>query len=136
MTDVRDIDCSKAPAALRSVLLYQPQAHPVWHSYQVSLVHLRYIDGMQDPVLIHPDATHEVHIFALDPASSPDPTDPETLHKLMPPNLAHQLRGRTDAGARDLFQAFVTALGAGTLSPDSDFRSHLVEWLDRWGKAS
>lgn len=136
MTNVRDIDCSNAPAALRSVLLYEPKSHPVWHFYQVSLVHLRHMDGMRAPVLIHPDSTHEIGIFALDPDSSPDPTDPSTISRLGPPNLAHQLRGRTDAGARDLFQAFVTALGAGTLSPDSDFRSHLIGWLDHWGKAS
>lgn len=136
MTDVREIDCSKAPGALRSVLLHLPKAHPVWHSYQVTLVHLRHVDGLPDPVLVHLDATHEILILALDPDSHPDPAVPDTIQPLMPPNLAHQLRGRTDDGARDLFQALVTALSAGSLSPDTDFRSHLLEWLDRWGKAS
>lgn len=136
MTNIRDIDCSKAPGALRSVLLYQPKAHPLWHSYQVSLVHLRHIHGLPDPVLTHLDATHEILILALDPESSPDPAVPDTLRPLTPPNLAHQLRRRTDDGAQDLFQAFVTALDAGSLSPDTDFRSDLVEWLDRWGRAS
>ncbi len=136
MNNVRDIDCSSAPACLGSVLLYRPEAHPLWHSYQVSLVHLRPMEGVRDGSLTSPDATHEIHIFALDPESTPDPADPSTIERLRPPNLVYQLRGRTDDGALDIFRAFVADLSSGVLNPDTDRRSAQLAWLDRWGVAS
>jgi hypothetical protein len=136
MSNVHKVDCSSSPAALRAALLERADAHPVWHTYLVSLVHLRPVEGVPPAVLTTADSTHEILIQALDPDSRPDPDDPSTFRPLMPPNLAHQLRGRTDEVANDLFAAFVQALSTGELSPDTDYRSSQIEWLSRWGKAS
>lgn len=136
MTNVREIDCSSAPACLGSVLLHRPDAHPLWHSYQVSVVHLRPMVGVRDAAYTGPGATHEIQIIALDPESTPDPSDPSTLKRLSPPNLVYQLRARSDGGARDVFRAFVAELSSGALSPDTDRRSAQIAWLDRWDEAS
>src|SRR5690606_37776191 len=119
MSNLLEINCADAPAALRAVLLHRPDAHPVWHSYQVSLVHLRPIEGWPLPDLRSPDSSHEIVILALDPESEPDPGVP-SIAPLTPPNLAHQLRAKTDEMALTVFGAFVQALAAGELNPDTD----------------
>ena len=136
MRDLREVDCASAPAALRAVLLRRPDAHPVWHTYQVSLVHLRPLPGGPAPKLTSADASHEIVILALDPEHEADPQVPSTIRPLMPPNLAHQLRGRTDDAALTVFAAFVQALLVGELNPDTDHRQCQIAWLKRWGKAS
>jgi hypothetical protein len=135
MSNLREINCASAPTALRAVLLHRPDAHPVWHTYQVSLVHLRPIEGGPPPELRSPDSSHEIVIQALDPESQPDPEVP-TIALLTPPNLVHQLRGRTDEMALTVFGAFVQALAAGELNPDTDHRQGQIAWLNRWGKSS
>lgn len=133
---LREVSCKLHPAALRAVLLHRPDAHPIWHSYVVSLVHLRPVPDGPPPVLAVPDATHELAIFALSPSSDPDPDELDTLRPLMPANLFHQLRGCSDEVALALFGAFVQALTNGELSPDTDYRRHQLAWLERWGRAS
>lgn len=136
MRTLREVSCASAPAALRAVLLHRPDAHPVWHTYQVSLVHLRPLPGAPAAALTSSDASHEILILALDPQSQPDPAVPSTIRPLMPPNLAHQLRGRTDDHALTMFAAFVQALSVGELNPDTDHRQCQIAWLERWAKAS
>jgi hypothetical protein len=130
-------ECSqKAPAVLRAVLLHRPDAHPIWHTYLVYIVHLRPLDGLPEPVLAFPDATHEIAIYALDPSCEPDPANPKTLRHLLPVNLSHQLRRRSDVGALAVFAEFVQALSSGALSPDTDCRRAQIGWLERWEQAS
>lgn len=131
---VREMDRSTAPACLRCVLLFRPDAHPVWNTYQVGLVHLRPLADWPPAQLLFPDATHEIQILALDPAHTPNPDDPSTLHRLLPPNLIHQLRGRTDENALKLFDGFVRELSR-EVSPDTDHRSCQLAWLERWATA-
>jgi hypothetical protein len=132
MTNVRELSCASAPAALRAVLLDRPDAHPVWKTYLVSLVHLRPLGDGRPCYLAQPDSSHEIMIRALDPRCKPDPAVPSTIRSLDPPNLIHQLRGQTDETALTAFGAFVQALSVGELNPDSDFTSYQIAWLDRW----
>jgi hypothetical protein len=136
VSNVRDIVLPEEhrlhSGSLRAVLLHRPDAHPVWHSYVVSLVHLRPLPELPPPNLAHQDSSHEIMVIALDPDFAPDPTDKSTLHPLHPPNLNHQLRGRTDETALALFNAFVQALSTGGLNPDTDHRGHTIAWLERW----
>jgi len=134
---VRELDCEGALASLRAVLLHRPDAHPIWHTYLVSLVHLRPIAGYPPVHLAFPDASHEITIVALDPDDpQPDPARPSTIRALTPPNLVHQLRARSDAMARGVFAAFVQALLTGSLNPDTDHRQCQIDWLNRWERAS
>lgn len=136
MSNMSELDCSTAPAALRAVLLHRPDAHPIWHTYMLSIVHLRPISEAPPAILRFSDSSHEIAILALDPDCSPYPHVARSVRPLMPPNLAHQIRGRTDQTALTLFGAFVTALSSGELNPDTDACSSQIEWLERWGKAS
>lgn len=142
MTDfsVRDPnqECERthAPACLRAVLMHLPGSHPFWSRYQVALVHLRPMEGMPPARLRFPDASHEVHIFSLDPDTLPNPADPNSIRRLSPPDLAHQLRGLDDARALAVFDAFVRALDSRQLSPDSDFRRMNEAWLEHAASTS
>lgn len=138
MSNVQEVNREQphAHAALRSVLLRRPDAHPLWHTYLLSLVHLRQVTGWLKPQLAFPDSTHEIAILALDARYEADPNAPETIHVLMPPNLAYQLRGKSDAVALSMFGGFVQALSSGELSPDTDHRRCQVAWLERWGQSS
>jgi hypothetical protein len=132
---LREVSKVDVGATLRGVLLFRPEAHPIWHTYVVTLAHLRVVAGMQEPHLQYPDATHEIAIMALSPDSEPDPELKEPLRTLFPANLIHQLRGRDDAFALALFDAFTKALAGGELSPDTDWTRHTVAWLGRWERA-
>ena len=129
---LRELSCARSPAALRAVLLHRPDAHPVWKTYLVSLVHLRPLGDGHPCYLAQPDSSHEIMVRALDPRCKPDPEVPSTIRTLDPPNLVHQLRGQTDETALSVFGAFVQALASGELNPDTDFRQYQSAWLHRW----
>lgn len=125
-----DVDREKSPAALRHVLLRRPDAHPVWSEYVLSLVHLRPLEG-KPAKLQHPDSSHEIVCFALDPESNPDPDDVRSYEVLTPVNLCYQLRGLDDQQALSVFSRFLQALSGRSLSPDTDFYMVQVGMLDR-----
>jgi hypothetical protein len=117
-------EIKRAPeGCLKAWLLYRPDAHPWWHYYSVSLIHLRPLPGQPWPKKEHADSTHEILILALDPEACPEPDSekPEEFAYLRPANLVHQLRGLTDAAALSIFEAFIAALEQ-RLSPDTDHR--------------
>lgn len=139
MTALRDVDTSGAPQCLRAVVVDFPGAHPVWHSYYLAIVHLRAVEGLPDADLAHPRSTHEISIFAMDPAVPiPDgaPIPPQPRWLLTPPNLVHQLRGHTDATALAVFGDFAEAIAQRRLSPDTDQRRQQIAWLERRSTAS
>lgn len=137
-SNVREVIHS-GKCTLRGVFIHCPKAHPVWHTYLVTIVHLRAVEDLPPPNLAYPDASHEIMIQAMDPdidlgTESPARVPPKSI--LTPPNLAHQLRAQTDAQARVLFDAFVQAIAKGELSPDTDYRRSQRAWFERWGRAS
>src|SRR5690606_42092591 len=102
---------------------------------QVALLHPRPLDGCPLPDHRSPNSSHAIVILALDPESEPDPGVP-SIAPLTPPNLAHQLRGKTDETALTVLGPFVQALAAVELNPDTDHLQCQIEWLNRWGKSS
>jgi hypothetical protein len=122
-------------AWVAGALLHRPHAHPVWHTYLVSMVHLRAVADLPAPQLVYADSSHEIAIFALAPDSKPDPADVKTIVPLHPGNLFYQLRGKSDDAALAVFRAFTAALASGELNPDTDHRRHTLAWLDRWVRA-
>lgn len=115
------------PDSLRSALVYRPDAHPVWHTYVVSLIHLRSPDAWREK----PENTHELVIGALDPGTVPDPSDPLTVRALVPMNLVHQFSGIDDAAAGRIFDRFIQALAERRLTPDTDGKVTNQLWLFR-----
>lgn len=130
------VDTAGSPAALRIYVLHRPDAHPMWHSYVLSLIHLRPIDGMPPPHLEHRDSSHELSLFALDPRAPLEASKPETYRLLHPVNLLHQLRRVTDERAGALCDAFAKAIDEGAVNPDTDWRRAQLFWLNRWLLAS
>lgn len=117
-------------------LIEAPWAHPIWHSYVLSLIHLRPLGERGDASLIIylKGATHELVLYALDP----DLKREGALHDcrlvsracLLPKQYADQLIVPDDAAAAQRIRAAVQDIIDGRLSPDTD---HQAAWVARFG---
>lgn len=117
-------------ATLGMWIVSAPYAHPAWHMYSVSVVHLRDIPGAPPANKRYPEAEYELTIWALDPNVVVDPdVHPLKLPILTPPNLVHQFHGVTDEQARAVTGALAYAFVDGLANPDTDFRTHTVHLL-------
>lgn len=119
-------------------LIEAPWAHPHWHSYALTCIHLRDIPGHK-PVIYLEGATHEFFILALtvegDRARLAETgmVGREGAPKvLLPPNFAAQFIAETDEDAEKLIEDTVKDVCDGTLNPDTDYRS---QWIKRFGDA-
>lgn len=117
-------------AGLERWLVEAPWAHPVWHTYSISLIHLRPLAGLGQPIIYRDMATHEIIVHAVNDARDRDEIitgatdDPGWM---LPANYAGQFIEITDALARDRVRAVVWAICEKQLSPD-------VDWQDEWVK--
>lgn len=111
------------PTCLRIVILRRPDAHPMWHDYMLSLVHLRPVEGMPAPSLQRENSSHELICYALNPDANNQPTNFDSFKVLTPMNLVFQFEGLTDDQAKEAFALYLTALSTGTMSPDTDYRN-------------
>lgn len=115
-------------ASLDHWVVEAPWAHPAWHSYSILLTHLRDIPGMQTKFYI-PQATHEMHVYALDPDKDRRElirTAIPKRHWMQPTNFAAQFIEITDDLARTRIAASVRLICDGKLSPDVDFQQ---QWI-------
>lgn len=108
-----------------------PWAHPMWHSYFLSAVHLRHVEGFAPAVIHLPGATHEVMLFALNPEFSP--ALDEFPRVLTPSNFVGQWIAESDEAACAKVEACVDDILVGQLSPDTDFRRH---WIQRFSDSN
>lgn len=114
-------------AAIMSWIIHAPHAHPLWSHYLMSLIHLRPIPGAEDALKYHPDATHEIIVFAVDPAS--EIVNGVAPSLLQPANFMEQFRAPDDAAALEAVESVIKEIVNGDLSPDTDWRS---EWTRRF----
>lgn len=109
-------------------------AHPTWHSYLISLVHLRPEPGLLLPKVYRPHATHELVVQALDPEGDRDKLLTLGLGSycrcLTPANFAAQIVEVSDALASDRIRKAVELICEGKLSPDTDFTQ---QWVALFG---
>lgn len=113
-------------------ILTVPGAHPLWHSYLLSIIHLRDVPGFPPAKKKYPEAEYEVILFALDPDEDlPDPDDVKNFHPviLTPPNLVEQIHGITDEQVVSIAEKLCRAFIDGIASPDTDFLSHTQNLL-------
>lgn len=106
-------------------LLDAPWAHPVWSQYTLFVYDLT-TPTAEPPIVYLNGATHEMLLFALDPAHRVDPAQPasrQKIAKLHPANAGYQFRAASDEAAVERLQQIVDAIEARRLSPDTDFRS-------------
>lgn len=113
---------------LAAWIVHAPSYHVAWHSYLISVVHLRNLPGLPKVVKYDERATHEVGVLALAPEQPPlTPGGP--IKYLTPPNYMEQfLAVDDDAAVAHVLRAVVDICN-GDLSPDTDFRA---DWLRRF----
>lgn len=107
-------------------------AHPVWHSYLISLVHLRPLPGQPEPDIALAGASHQFWLFALEPAAPREAVLRGSARPslLWPANFAAQLAAPDDEAAGAFVEAAVLDICGGSLSPDTDY---LHAWAARFG---
>ncbi len=115
-------------ACLASWLVNVPGAHAFWSYWQVSICHLRPIEGATEPLeKVYPEAGYEFSILTIDPEKCPNPTIESIfehgLSHLVPPDVVEQFHGVSDPVALMIARAGVNEIVAGNISPDQDFRS-------------
>lgn len=101
----------------RAWWVHAPWAHPLWHSYVVSLCDLTTPTG-KAPNIVLLGATHELLVYALNP-KYPNTSIPP--HKLTPANHGYQFIAESDADAEHRVFDLVKAVAEGRLSPDTDY---------------
>lgn len=118
-------------AIVATWIIEAPWAHPLWHSYILSLVHLREVEGQPPATIYRPDATHEMVLEALNPEFPRQAIfDRCEIARLSPVNFAVQLAVRDDAAAAAVALDVVQRIAKGRLNPDTDFRQ---QWVDLFG---
>jgi hypothetical protein len=106
-------------------------AHPFWHSYVMSLVHLRSEEGREEPKIYIPGATHEMVLMAADPQYARQPMmDTLDFRLLSPPNFAAQMVMPDDDAAMANVERAMPLIAKGELSPDTDF---IAQWVAMFG---
>lgn len=112
-------------ASVAGWVVQAPWAHPVWHSYLVSIVHLRPLPRQTVDLIIKLEgATHEVFCYALCPEHPRLPLikGEGPPYPLTPANYVGQFVAASDAAAMEQVEKAVQQICDGTLSPDTDFR--------------
>lgn len=109
-------------AAIYSSLIRAPQAHMLWQWHLLSVISLRDIVGARPAHKQYPEAEYEIGVFAIDPASIPDPEHPP-YSLLHPEDIVVQFHGINDDQAKRIGELATRACVVGRLIPDSDYRS-------------
>jgi len=118
---------NRMPGGQQSILGYSvlsvPGAHPMWHAYYAQIHHLRPMPDGPPAHLNFPGAEYEIYVFAMNPDSTVDLRDAQSLGKalLHPPNLARQFGGVSEEDAVRLFDLLMRAYVDGFTTPDTDF---------------
>jgi hypothetical protein len=112
-------------------LIEAPWAHPVWHSYSLTLVHLRPMADNRATKFYVEGATHEMWVYALDPDQPRQlMIDTGKMRWLTPGNFAAQMIEPNDADAASRIRSTVRMICDGSLSPDTDF---IRTWVTLFG---
>ena len=128
---VKHIGSADSHAMIAWWIIEAPWAHPIWHSYSMTLAHLRRF------AVIHvPGATHEMLLCALDPKGDRAKLlelgygHKESCLPLLPANFGAQLVEATDDEAIQKCEDAVKDVCDGKLNPDTDF---IKQWIARFG---
>jgi hypothetical protein len=108
-------------------------AHPIWHSYLLSLVHLRPLGRGGATLRYLDEATHELCLWALDADADRRAviaSSSSAEARLEPLNFAAQFVEISDELAAARVQRTVQQICDGQLSPDTD---HIRSWVALYG---
>lgn len=90
-----------------------PGTHPLWSWYDLSVIHLRDVEGYEPAVRMRHEATHELALYAVS----------DEGQRLTPVNYSMQAALESDDEARNWGEAVYMALRLKRMHPDTDFRS-------------
>jgi hypothetical protein len=116
-------------------LIEAPWAHPIWHSYALTLMHLRQVCPDMKRIFHLDGATHELCLHALKPEGNREMLfsigfGEGSCIPMYPPNFAAQIIEESDQEAVQRIEDTVHDICDGKLSPDTDFRR---DWVARFG---
>jgi hypothetical protein len=109
-----------------------PGAHPAWHSYIMFVMNLKPRPGLEDAAIYLPDASHEFHIWALNPEMPRQPIIEagEWFGRVLQPmNFAAQVC-MSQLEVETKLYASVNDILHGRISPDTDY---VRAWAQLWG---
>lgn len=118
------------------MLQLDPRQHPAWDWYHLAVVHLRDLEGQEHLVRRHfPAATHELGVYALDPAQCPPAPPPAMVPFLMPPNVVVQFACVNDEDAAQLAGEVAAGIVRGYIGVESMggqtmTEANSAEWRD------
>lgn len=123
-----------ADSTLVMWVIEAPWANLAWHSYALTLVHLRPFPG-QKTIFYLDGATHELWLYALDPGAPRqaliEGAEPDAGRWwLTPINFASQIIEPDDGAALARVRSAVLKICEGHLSPDTDYNRH---WIHLFG---
>lgn len=119
------VDDPRASVTLPCWIASAAYAHPMWKHYTIMGIALRDVPGVPKANVNLEGATHEVMVFAMDPAHRPATDDFPRL--LQPSNFVGQFVAADDRSAAARIQQAVQDVIDGTLNPDTDYRRLWVE---------
>lgn len=90
-----------------------PMQHPFWWNYIFSLVSLADKPGFPPAIKTFAQATHEMHLVALDPSLKPVADNLKTWQHLYPINYARQIAVPNDEAAVEIAQQVVIGFMEG-----------------------
>lgn len=123
-------------AMIATYLINAPHYYPKWDQYLLMVTSLAHIDGVADPYLRFPEATHELLVVVV----SPDhPQTVESILKalqagkptpsLVPPNIVAQFKA-TDDEMLKMAWLLGRSVVRGKLNPETE--GHEKEVRDAW----
>jgi hypothetical protein len=120
----------KAHGTVAAWVVHAPHSNLMWSWYFVGTVHLRGVEGLEEPHLHFPGATHEIVIMALNPEYPlPEVGNWKNAQFLWPPDLTHQFIVSRDEEAQELTDLVVEQIVRGK-SCDSDHRTYWIAAVD------
>lgn len=123
-----ELDTPDQAGTVASWFLDCPGQSPAWQHYNLSIIHLRDIEGVKSAIVTVPHATHEVMLFALDPARNPVPTDTSSWSFLRPVNVCEQIQLPDDGAASELLYDCARAVVNGILPAEPPLAGAVEPW--------
>ena len=99
-------------------------AHPVWWQYAVLLYDMTTPVAGEGLILHLPGATHEFHLYALDPDEVVPRHEPPGIGSMLaPPNMGYQFIAASHHAARGRINQVIAGIIDNGLNPDADNRA-------------
>lgn len=129
LVEVEPSDPVDITASLGAWFLHCPGQSPAWSHYILGCVHLRPVEGQaHDPVIKVEGATHEVLMYAVDPAAEPTALHPPSWKMLTPVNACEQVVLPSDELALELLELAVNAVINGVLPAEPALSGAREPW--------